>query len=98
MCELNINENTKEKNTAAAIPPAVAVSPPVKSPIMPLVETCLITPFASVLPNPQIGTVAPALAKSTIGSYNPNPSKNTPDTKNVTKILADVIFVLIIKI
>lgn len=98
MWELNISEKINEKNTAAAIPPAVAVSPPVNKPITPLVETCLITPFASVLPKPTIGTVAPAFPKSTMGSYNPKPSKKMPATKKVTKILADVILVLIIKI
>lgn len=93
-----MRENINEKNTAAAIPPAVAVSPPVNRPNTPFVDTCLITPFASVLPNPQIGTNAPAFAKSTIGSYKPRPSKKIPATKKVTKILAEVIFVFMIKI
>ena len=83
-----MRENMNEKNTAAAIPPAVAVSPPVNNPKTPFVDTCLITPFAKVRPKPQIGTNAPALAKSTIGSYSPKPSKNTPATRKVTKILA----------
>ena len=87
-----------EKNTAAAIPPAVAVNPPVNNPKTPFVETCLITPFASVLPKPQIGTKAPAFAKSTSGSYKPSPSKITPATKKETNILADVSFVLMISI
>ena len=53
------------KNTAAAIPLAVAAVPPVKAPIKPSDFIFSITPFASKLPNPVRGTVAPQPAKST---------------------------------
>ncbi len=53
------------KNTAAAIPPAAAFTPPVKQPTNPLWCTPSIAPFAKLYPNPVRGTVAPAPAKST---------------------------------
>lgn len=65
---LKIKANTKLKNTAAPIPVAVAANPPVKIPITPDEETEFITPLASVLPKPMIGTVAPAFPNSTKGS------------------------------
>lgn len=53
------------KNIAAAIPPAAAAVPPVNAPIRPSVSAFFIAPFASKLPKPVKGTVAPAPAKST---------------------------------
>lgn len=82
---------------AAAIPPAVASSPPVKAPIKPFDLTADITPFASEAPKPIIGTFIPARANSDIGSKIPKACKSTPIITNVTKILAEVIFVYIIR-
>lgn len=48
------------KNTAAEIPPAVAVNPPVKTPINPSFSTAFITPWAREFPKPKRGIVAPA--------------------------------------
>ena len=42
---------------------------------------------------PEIGTVAPEPAKSTIYSYNPTALKNIPASKKLTNILPGVIFV-----
>ena len=53
------------KNTAAAIPPAAAVVPPVNAPTKPISWTFCTAPLASKFPNPVKGTVAPAPAKST---------------------------------
>ena len=53
---------------AAVIPPAVAFSPPVSTPMKPLSAIASLTPLESVYPNPVNGTVAPAPAKSISGS------------------------------
>ena len=60
-----INEAIYPKNTAAAIPPAAAAVPPVNAPTKPISLVFCIAPFASKLPKPVSGTVAPAPAKST---------------------------------
>ena len=60
-----INEAKYPKNTAAAIPPAAALTPPVNTPIRPDCWTSSIAPLARLYPNPVRGTVAPAPAKST---------------------------------
>ena len=52
------------KKTAAHIPPADAVKPPVNTPRNPCSSTAFRTPFASVFPNPVSGTDAPAPANS----------------------------------
>lgn len=46
------------------MPPAAAEVPPIKAPTRPCSPTSLIAPFASKLPKPVRGTVAPAPAKS----------------------------------
>ena len=70
---LDIREAIYPKNTAAAIPPAAAAVPPVKAPTNPISLTFCMEPFASRLPNPVKGTVAPAPAKSTKCLYIPSP-------------------------
>lgn len=65
---LKIRANKYAKITAAVIPPAVAVKPPVKTPKSPFSFILSIAPFARLRPKPVIGTVAPADAKLTIGS------------------------------
>jgi len=60
-----ISDARYPKNTAAAIPPADALTPPVKAPTSPFDCTPSIAPFAKLYPNPVRGTVAPAPAKST---------------------------------
>ena len=55
------------KNTAAPMPAAAAVKPPVNAPRTPTSETAFSTPLASVLPKPVSGTVAPAHAHLTSG-------------------------------
>jgi len=62
---LDINEAIYPKNTAEAIPPAAAEVPPIKAPTNPCSPTSFMAPFASKLPKPVRGTVAPAPAKST---------------------------------
>ena len=61
---LKISPNRKAKPTAAAMPPAVASNPPVKTPIIPFDLTAEIAPFASDAPKPIIGTLTPAFANS----------------------------------
>ena len=53
------------KNTAAAIPPALAFRPPVKIPKKPLCLTAYITPLARLFPKPVKVTVAPHPANLT---------------------------------
>ena len=91
--DLNIRANINANKTAAAIPPAVASSPPVKAPISPLDFTAPIAPLANDAPKPIIGTFIPALANEDSGSKIPKASRATPIKTNVTKILAEVIFV-----
>ena len=47
------------ETTAAAMPPAVAESPPVRTPSQPSSATALATPLARAWPKPVRGTVAP---------------------------------------
>lgn len=47
-----MRENIYPKNIAAEIPPAAAVTPPVKAPIKPCSETALIAPLARRFPKP----------------------------------------------
>ena len=93
-----INEARYPKNIAAAIPPAAFFIPPVNAPKNPADFTPSIAPFAKLYPNPVRGTVAPAPAKSTKYLYRPSPPNITPAVTNVTNILAEVNFVLSIKI
>ena len=86
------------KNTAAAIPAAVAFIPPVKIPRKPTSFTSSITPFDNEYPNPEMGTVAPAFPKSTICWYIPSPVSIAPAVTNTTRILAGVNLVLSINI
>ena len=90
---LKNNEKRKAKQMAAVIPPAAAVSPPVKIPINPEESTCSLTPVESRYPNPVRGTVAPAPAASTRGSYQPRAPSMHPVTTYDTSILAGVSFV-----
>ena len=60
-----IKEAIYPKKTAAAMPPALALSPPVKIPKNPFCFTASITPFARLFPNPVKGTVAPHPANLT---------------------------------
>ncbi len=86
------------KPTAAAIPPAVAVIPPVNIPRIPSFATASMAPLARLAPKPIMGTVMPDFANSLIGSNMPIACKKTPISSNKTSILADVILVLIINI
>ena len=52
------------KKTAAAIPPAEALTPPINAPNKPCSLTPSIAPLARFAPKPVNGTVAPAPAKS----------------------------------
>ena len=53
---------------AAEMPAAVAERPPENAPRIPCSFAPSIAPFASALPKPKSGTLAPAPAKSTSGS------------------------------
>ena len=64
------------------------------TPKKPLFKTASCTPFASEYPNPLKGTVAPAPAHSTSGSYRPSAVRMTPDVTYPTRIRAGVNFVL----
>lgn len=66
------------KKMAAVIPAADALIPPMKAPMKPESFTSEITPFASRLPKPVSGTVAPQPAKSIKYLYMPSPPKITP--------------------
>ena len=90
---LKINATKYPKNTAPAIPPAADLTPPMKAPNTPLSCTANFTPLLKLYPNPVKGTVAPAPANLTRGSYIPNAPKITPDTTKITNILAGVSFV-----
>ena len=59
---------TRPKNTAAQMPPAEAVSPPVNAPRSPFSSTASRTPLLRRFPNPVRGTVAPAPAHWAKGS------------------------------
>ena len=61
---LATSEAIYPKNIAAAIPPAEALTPPVKAPKIPSSFTASIAPFARFAPKPVSGTVAPHPAKS----------------------------------
>lgn len=67
-CFLILGFETKDaiypKNIAADIPAAAALVPPIKAPMKPFEPASVIAPFASKLPNPVRGTVAPQPAKS----------------------------------
>ena len=97
LLDLNNNPNKKANPTAAAMPPAVACKPPVKTPINPVDLTALMAPLASEAPKPIIGTVIPALANEDIGAKIPTASKSTPIKTKITSILEEVILVVIIK-
>ena len=64
---LKIRLTIRPAITAAVIPPAVALSPPVRIPMKPSCWTASLTPFARQCPKPVKGTVAPAPANSAIG-------------------------------
>lgn len=96
--DLKIKENRNANPTAAAMPAAVASNPPVNAPSSPLDSTADIAPLASDAPKPMIGTLIPACANCAIGSKILKACNTTPIKTNNTKILADVIFVVIIKI
>ncbi len=66
VCERKIRAKIKPNMIAAAIPPAVEVKQPVKTPNKPCDSTALIAPFVSDAPKPIIGTLIPAPAKSEI--------------------------------
>lgn len=90
---LNISEKTKAKITAAAIPPAVASSPPVNAPKSPLACAPEIAPLAKDAPKPMIGTLMPALANSEIGAKTLKACKIMPISTKVTSMRAEVMFV-----
>ena len=96
--EEKINANKKAKKIADAMPPAALFSPPVSTPKKPSAFAPSIAPFASVEPNPIIGTLAPAFANSLKYGYTPTVSSIIPITKNNTKMRAVVILVLTTKI
>lgn len=77
---LNMQAHKNPKNTAADIPHAAAFTPPHKAPHSPFSFIAVSAPFASVYPNPIIGTVAPQPAYFTMFSYNPMPVSITPQT------------------
>ena len=87
----------KEKITAAETPALAAHSPPVTAPKSPFSAPC-IAPLASKYPKPDMGTVAPVPAYSTIGWYKPSDVRSAPAHTKITKIRAGVSFVLSIKI
>lgn len=87
----------KPKNIAADNPPETADIPPLIAPKIPFSATPLNAPFASELPKPIIGTVAPALPNSSRYLKSPKTSRTTPNSKKVTSIRALVILVLFIK-
>jgi hypothetical protein len=61
-------QGIEQANTSAAdVPAAPALKPPVKSPIKPSVSTASFTPFMRTFPKPRRGTEAPAPAKSIRG-------------------------------
>ena len=79
-------------------PAETAESPPFIAPSIPSSLAPSKAPFARLLPNPIIGIVTPAPANSSKYLKTPMTSRNTPKIKNVTRILADDILVLLIKI
>lgn len=95
---LAIKEAIYPKNTAADIPPAEALTPPIKAPSKPCSCAPSIAPFAKLAPKPVKGTVAPHPAKSITYLYIPSPPKTAPKVTKVTKIRAGVNLVLSIKI
>lgn len=96
--DLKKTEAKKANTIEAAIPPAVAVSPPFKTPSSPSFLTASRTPSAKECPKPSNGTEAPAPANSFKGPYTPIAERKTPRTTHPTRILAGVSLVLSIKI
>ena len=74
---LKIIAAIRPANMAAVIPPDAAFKPPVNIPMKPSLSTASRTPFASKLPKPESGTVAPAPASSANGWYMPIAPKTT---------------------
>ena len=75
-CSAASRANTK----LAVIPPAAAPMPPVNTPGSPISSTAFTTPWANRCPNPSSGTLAPAPASFTSGSYRPTALRITPAT------------------
>ena len=90
---LAIIDTISPESTATVTPPAQAESPPVSIPVKPSLFIASRTPFASEFPKPVSGTVAPAPAKSTSLSYQPNAPNSTPRQTKSTRIFAGVSFV-----
>ena len=58
---------TYPKQSAAVVPPAAALSPPVNMPVIPFSSMASRTPLAILCPKPVSGVVAPAPANSAKG-------------------------------
>ena len=91
------------KKTAAAMPAAVLVSPPVNAPRTPISCTAFFTPLVSAWPKPVRGTVAPAPANSGMVklsvNLNPETAKALKDLsylqdKSITETMRQAIAVL----
>ena len=87
----------KANKTAATTPPATASSPPANAPKIPFAWPPAMAPLVSDAPKPIMGTFIPAFATLAILSKTPIASRKTPTSTKETKILAEVILVLIIK-
>ena len=94
-----VNNNAINPNISAAdTPTAHEVNPPVNSPRNPCSSIAFFIPFHKTLPNPVRGTVAPAPANLTNGSYIPTAPSTTPVVTRMTIILPGISFVFSIRI
>ena len=74
----NISDAINPNISAADTPTAHEVNPPVNNPKNPCSSIAFFMPFHKTLPNPVRGTVAPAPANLTKGSYIPTAPSTTP--------------------
>lgn len=88
----NQRSQKKEKIMAADIPAEVTSKMPVIIPIHPCTLSSVSAPCTKELPKLVIGTVAPAPANFTNGSYKPTPSRTAPVTTKAHIVWAGVIF------
>lgn len=96
--DLNINAKKNPNKMTDESPAETADNPPLIAPKMPSSFAPSSAPFARLLPKPMMGTVTPAPANSSIYLNAPVISRRTPRSKNVTRIRADDILVLLIRI
>lgn len=96
--EREINPNTNPQAIATDNPAATELNPPDIAPSIPLCFAPSIAPFARFEPKPIIGMVTPEPANCLMGSNAPDTSSTAPINIYKTRMRAEDILVLFIKI